>query len=56
MPGFLSKLLRVLRERRGTDMSFMCLLSLAKMSSAPKQTDSPSRTAEDETRELNQEC
>jgi len=24
MPGFLSKLLRVLRERRGTDMSFMC--------------------------------
>ncbi len=33
-----------------------CPLSLAKMSSAPKQTDSPSRTAEDETRELNQEC
>jgi malonyl-CoA decarboxylase len=24
MPGFLSKLLRVLRERRGSDMSFMC--------------------------------
>ena len=24
MPGFLNKLLRVLRERRGTDMSFMC--------------------------------
>ena len=24
MPGFLSKLLRVLRERRGTDMSFIC--------------------------------
>jgi malonyl-CoA decarboxylase len=24
MPGFLSKLLRVLRERRGTDMSFTC--------------------------------
>jgi malonyl-CoA decarboxylase len=24
MPGFLSKLLQVLRERRGTDMSFMC--------------------------------
>ncbi len=24
MPGFLSRLLRVLRERRGTDMSFMC--------------------------------
>jgi malonyl-CoA decarboxylase len=24
MPGFLSKLVRVLRERRGTDMSFMC--------------------------------
>ena len=24
MPGFLSQLLRVLRERRGTDMSFMC--------------------------------
>jgi len=24
MPGFLSKLLRVLRERRGNDMPFMC--------------------------------
>lgn len=24
MPGFLSKLVRVLRERRGADMSFMC--------------------------------
>src|SRR5712671_2238746 len=24
MPGFLSKLLRVLRERRGTDLSFIC--------------------------------
>jgi hypothetical protein len=32
------------------------IVSLAKMSSAPKQTDSPSRTAQDETRELNQEC